>query len=117
MGDDGEGDGGAHAAADLEGGAQRDAVHEAVTDHRGGRRHADLRDPLVGRHPVRGLAYGEESLHDMGEEEAADEEQQGLRDTEDLVARRLQGLGQQVESDDAEHESMRRGRGRGGVGR
>ncbi|GGR27617.1 hypothetical protein GCM10010497_32630 [Streptomyces cinereoruber] len=41
----------------------------------------------------------------MGEEEAADEEQQGLRDAEHLVPGGLQGLGQEVESDDAEHES------------
>ncbi|GGT66268.1 hypothetical protein GCM10010272_06040 [Streptomyces lateritius] len=41
----------------------------------------------------------------MGEEEAAHEEQQGLRDAEDRVAGGLQGLRQQVESDHAEHQS------------
>lgn len=75
-----------------------------MTDHRGGRGEPDLRGPGTVLGSVRGLAYGEEPFHDVRDQESGHEEQQGERDAEDLAARRVQGLREQVEADDAEHQ-------------
>lgn len=53
---------------------------------------------------VRGLAYGEDPFDDVRDEEAGHEEQQGERDAEEIVARGVQGLREQVEADHSEHE-------------
>ncbi|CAM5570415.1 hypothetical protein SMICM304S_11605 [Streptomyces microflavus] len=99
-------DGQAHGPADLEGGAQRDAVHQAVGDHRGGRRQPHLRYAFAAR-PVCHLAYGEQPLDQMGHQKAADEEQQGGRHPEHRVARGLHRLRQEVQADHAEHQPAR----------
>ncbi len=106
MGDDGERDGEAHAVADLEGGADGDAVHGAVADHRGGRGEAHLRCPavvLVGA--VRRLTGRQQAFHQMGHEEAGHEQQQGGRHAVHLGARRLKCLRQQVQADHAQHQA------------
>lgn len=104
MRDDGEGDGGSHTGAHLEGRAERDAVHQAVADHRRRRRESDLWHPLLARTVCR-LAYGEQTLHQVRDEETAHEEQQGGGDTEDGFARGVDRFRQQVQSDHTEHQS------------
>lgn len=78
-----------------------------MADHRGGRGEPDLRGAGAVVPAVRGLAYGEEPFHDVRHQESAHEEQQGERDAEHLRARRVQGLREQVEADDAEHQAAR----------
>ncbi len=77
-----------------------------MQDHGGGRRQSDLGHAFLARAVCR-LAYREQALHQVGEEEAAHEQQQGRRYAEDEAARGFDGLRQQVEADDSEHQSAR----------
>lgn len=106
VGDHGHRDRRAHAAADLEGRADRHAVHRAVADHRGRGRQAHLgRAVFVLVGAVCGAAGRQQAFHQVREQESGDEEQERGGYAEHLVARRLQGLRQQVEADHAEHEA------------
>jgi hypothetical protein len=106
MGDHRQGHGRAHAAADLEGRADRHAVHRAVTDHRGRGRQAHLGDPAVVLLAAVGrLADRQQTFHQMGQQEAGHEQQEGRRYAEHLGARRLQRLRQQVQAHHAQHQA------------
>lgn len=75
-----------------------------MADHGRGRGESDLGDACAVLGAVRGLADRQQPFHDVRDQESGHEEQQGERDPEHLVARRVEGLREQVEADDAEHQ-------------
>jgi hypothetical protein len=100
--DHGHRDGRSHAAAHLEGRADRHAVHGAVQDHGPGGGEADLGRAVT---VLLATVRGQQTFHRMGEQETGHEEQQGRRHAEHLVVRGLQRLGQQIEADHAQHQA------------
>ena len=97
-----------HAAADLEGRADRDAVHGAVADHRGGRRQAHLGRPRPSRSPRRrarpGGAASRRSTR-WASRKPATNSSSAAGTPKTSVPAAAQRLRQQVEADHAEHQA------------